>query len=41
MTNIHNHKMLEKIIQEFAFIIEKLWYKYSKNINITKCSKIW
>jgi len=30
MMSIHNHKILEKTIQEFAFIAEKLWYKYSK-----------
>jgi len=39
--NIHDHKMLERVIQEFASIIEELWYKYFKNINITKCFKTW
>ena len=40
ITNIHNCEMLEEITQEFTSITEKLWYKYSKNVNITKCSKI-
>jgi len=39
--NILNCKILECITQEFAFITEKLWYKYSKMVNITKCSKAW
>jgi len=39
MTNISNHKVLEGITQEFTSITEKLWYKYSKNVNITKHSK--
>jgi len=30
MISIHNHKMLEKTIQEFVLIVEELWYKYSK-----------
>ena len=38
--NIHNCKMLEEITQEFASIVEKFWYKYSNNANITKYSKI-
>ena len=33
--------MLEHITQEFTSITEKLWYKYSKSVNITKCSKTW
>jgi len=40
-TNISNCEILEEITQEFTFIIEKLWYKYSKNANITKHSKVW
>jgi len=40
-TNISNSKILEEITQEFTFIIKKLWYKYSKNANITKHSKVW
>ena len=41
MTNISNHEALEEIIQAFASFVEKLWYKYSKNINITQHSKAW
>jgi len=33
--------MLERVIQEFASIIKRLWYKYFKNVNITKYSKAW
>jgi len=40
MTNIHDCKMLKKITQEFASITEEFWYKYSKNVNITKYSKV-
>ena len=36
MTNIHNHEILEEITQDFAFIAKKLWYQYSKYVNITK-----
>jgi len=38
-TNILNCKMLEYITQKFASIIEELWYKYSKSVNITKYFK--
>ena len=41
MTNIYDHKMLKEVTQEFTFITEDLWYKYSKYVNITKCSKAW
>ena len=41
MNNIHNCKILKKTTQDFTFITEELQYKYSRNINITKCSKIW
>jgi len=33
--------MLERIIQELTSIVEKLWYKYSKNVNITKYFDVW
>jgi len=39
ISNIHNCKKLKEVTQKFAFIIEKLWYKYSKYVNITKHSK--
>jgi len=40
-TNITNCKQLEHVTQEFAFIIEDLWNKFSKLINITKILKAW
>ena len=40
-TNIPNSDLLEKIMQEFTCITENLWAKYSKYVNITKCSKAW
>ena len=33
--------MLECVTQEFASVVEKLWYKYFESINITKYSKAW
>ena len=41
VTNISDSDLLEKIMQEFTFIVENLWAKYSKCVNITKCSKAW
>ena len=38
-TIIYSHDMLEDVTQEFTSITEKLWYKYFKYVNITKCSK--
>jgi len=40
-TNIPDSNLLEKIMQEFTFITENLWAKYSKYVNITKCFKVW
>ena len=40
-TNIYNCEKLEEVTQEFTSIVEELWYKYSKYVNITKCSKVW
>ena len=37
--NICNKFVLEQIIQDFANIIERIWYKHSKIINITKYLK--
>jgi len=39
--NICNEFILEKTIQEFASTIERIWYKHSKIVNITKHSKEW
>jgi len=41
MTNIPDHKLLERIIQELISIIDEFWIKYSKYVNITKNSKTW
>ena len=40
-TNIPDSNLLEKIMQEFTSITENHWAKYSKCVNITKCSKAW
>ena len=39
-TNILNSDIPEGVTQKFASIAEELWCKYSKNVNITKCSKV-
>jgi len=39
--DIQDCKILERVMQEFASIAEKLWHKYSKHVNITKHSKVW
>jgi len=38
-SNIPDSNSLESIIQKLAIAIEDLWNKYSKYVNITKCSK--
>jgi len=40
MSNITSYEMLESITQEFTAIIEDLWKKISKIVNITKWSKV-
>ena len=35
-TNIQDCKILEYIIQKFVLVIEELWIKHFKYINITK-----
>ena len=37
--NICNENVLDQIVQEFASTMERLWYKHSKIVNITKHSK--
>ena len=39
--NISSIKTLERTVQEYMRILNLTWYKFSKNINITKCSKVW
>jgi len=41
ITNINSCKILESINQEFVVIVENLWNKFSKLVNITKQSKAW
>ena len=39
--NISDKEILEQILQIFANNMDRLWFKYSKVINITKHSKAW
>jgi len=39
MTNTPDCESLERITQEFASIIDEIWIKYSKYVNITKYFK--
>jgi len=41
MLNISNQETLEELTQEFTSTTEELEYKYSKNVNIIKHSKVW
>ena len=41
MSNITCQEILKYITQEFAFITEDLWNKFSRLVNITKRSKVW
>jgi len=41
LSNISNISDLEKVILDFANIIDHTWMKYSKLVNITKHSKSW
>ena len=38
--NISNKEMLEQTLQTFANNINRLWFKYSKVVNITKYLKV-
>lgn len=40
--NIQSKKVLESIIQLFAYYIDRTWYKYLESTNITKYLKeLW
>ena len=39
MENIQSKEVLDQIVQLLASITEKIWYKHSKVVNITKYSK--
>ena len=41
ISSIQSIKALKNIIQILATNINNIWYKYSKNVNITKHSKAW
>jgi len=41
MSSIQSIEGLKNIVQMLAINIDNTWYKYSKNINITKHSKVW
>ena len=41
MSNISNAPELEKVVLNFANIVDHTWMKYSKLINITKQFKSW
>ena len=39
--DILNSESLEEVVQEYMIILDSLWYKFSKNINITKHFQVW
>jgi len=39
--NISSKETLEQIVQIIANNMDKIWFKYSKVVNITKHSKTW
>jgi len=39
--HISSKESLEQVVQGFTYNIEKIWFKHSKVINITKYSKLW
>ena len=41
ISHIQNKKELKDIVQSFMSCMEKIWYKHSKIVNITKYSKVW
>jgi len=41
ISSIQSIEGLKNIVQMLAINIDNTWYKYSKNINITKHSKVW
>ena len=41
MEHILSKESLEQVVQEFAHNTNKIWFKHSKVVNITKYSKLW
>ena len=41
ITNISSIESLKNTVQEYLRIMNSIWYKFSKNVNITKCSNTW
>ena len=41
ITDISSKVSLESIVQEYTRILIHTWYKFSKNVNITKYLKTW
>ena len=41
MDDIQSKEIFKHIVQTFADCIEKIWYKHSEIVNITKHSKAW
>ena len=39
--NIQSKEVFEQIVQLFTSNTKRIWYKYSKVVNITKHSKNW
>ena len=39
--NIPSREVLKQIIQIFTNNMDRIWYKHSKIVNITKHSKVW
>jgi len=39
--NILSKEILEQVIQTFTNDIDRIWFKHSKFVNITKYSKAW
>ena len=40
-SNISSKELLKEVVQEYTRTSDSIWYKFSKNVNITKCSKAW
>jgi len=38
-TDLSSKELLEEIVYKYMRISDSIWYKFFKNINITKCSK--